>query len=462
MSNKTHETNRWIHDFIITMESALYKPNRRWFSVLIWGALLACSTVASWIRASGQEHRYKKCYHHLRRVGMQNTAIRKTFVQWLIEQMKTTLLSGIRIQLAVDDSPIKRSGPKIEGAGWHHDPTNPNAKATTCYGHSLVVMSLVVDHPLWGTISLPLSNRLYIRQEDLKKIDEAKRPEFKTKLQLLVEMVAEVYPLLNVLKMPVQLLFDRGYVSEDVFTAMSELGVEIVTRFKGNTNLYKLPKPPKEKRRGRPQKYGDSMKAEEIMRDGRRKLIRATVNVYGREELMEYKTAFLTSHVSNGRPIRIVVSRIIKMERHPNGTEVEKKGSIGTFVSTDLNLPPEEIIEGYSKRFSIEEMFKDLKEVCGLGRQQVRTLESNITSIQILMMNYALVELWAWDKDEQYLKKHRAPWDDFTRRPSHKNKRLALQIELQWMNFSTKYAKTLTPKILKDLKKSLFTQITGV
>ena len=77
-------------------------------------------------------------------------------------------------------------------------------------------------------------------------------------------------------------------------------------------------------------------------------------------------------------------------------------------------------------------------------------------------MNYAIVELWAWDKDATFLTRHRPPWDDIARRPSHKNKRMALQTEEHWAYFSAKYAKTLTPKILNDLKKRLFEQIVAV
>ncbi len=123
--------------------------------------------------------------------------------------------------------------------------------------------------------------------------------------------------------------------------------------------------------------------------------------------------------------------RIVKTEKRADGTLVEKIGSQGTFVSTDVHLTPEEVIESYSKRFSIEEMFRDLKEVCGLGKQQVRSLASNLACFQMLTMNCALVELWDWEKDETFLKRRRDPWDDFSRRPSHKNKRMALQIELQ-------------------------------
>ena len=81
MSNNPHEANNWIHMFIITMVSALYKPGRRWFSQYIVGALLACSsTVASWIRGIGDERRYKKLYH-LQRIGKQTPSILKKHIE---------------------------------------------------------------------------------------------------------------------------------------------------------------------------------------------------------------------------------------------------------------------------------------------------------------------------------------------------------------------------------------------
>lgn len=75
---------------------------------------------------------------------------------------------------------------------------------------------------------------------------------------------------------------------------------------------------------------------------------------------------------SNGRQMNCQDGRTCRR------TIVEKIGLLGTFVSTNLNLTPEEMIEGYSKRISIEEMFKDLKEICGLVKQQLRNFESNL------------------------------------------------------------------------------------
>ena len=46
-------------------------------------------------------------------------------------------------------------------------------------------------------------------------------------------------------------------------------------------------------------------------------------------------------------------------------------------ISTDATLAVKEILEGYMVRFGIEEIFKDLKDVWGWGKQELRLLESN-------------------------------------------------------------------------------------
>ena len=95
------------------------------------------------------------------------------------------------------------------------------------------------------------------------------------------------------------------------------------------------------------------------------------------------------------------------------------------FISTDLNHDEQFILEQYSRRFSIEEMFKDLKEVCGLGKQQVRNFNSVKATTDLTLMSYTLVEFWSWDKSASELTQNRGIWDDPNRRPSHKNKRQA-------------------------------------
>jgi hypothetical protein len=58
--------------------------------------------------------------------------------------------------IVLDDTPTKRYGKKVEGAGYHHNPTPGKTDAKLCFGHSWVVVTLVVNHPLFGEVSFPI------------------------------------------------------------------------------------------------------------------------------------------------------------------------------------------------------------------------------------------------------------------------------------------------------------------
>ena len=101
-----------------------------------------------------------------------------------------------RLTIALDDTPTPRYGPNVQGAGVHHNPTPGPAGSAYVYGHVFVVLGLLVAHPARGVIALPLLARLYVRKKDLPAIDPKHRPEFRTKLELAVEMLrwARLWP----------------------------------------------------------------------------------------------------------------------------------------------------------------------------------------------------------------------------------------------------------------------------
>jgi hypothetical protein len=81
-----------------------------------------------------------------------------------------------------------------------------------------------------------------------------------------------------------------------------------------------------------------------------------------------------------------------------------------------------------SSRPHIKSRRHDVKEVWGSGQQQVRNLFSNIATWHINLWLYTLVELWAWDRPaEELVPREDSPWDRTDRRPSHADRRKALQ-----------------------------------
>ncbi len=61
-----------------------------------------------------------------------------------------------RVLLVIDDTPTKRSGPQVAGAGIHHDPTPGPTGNEFCYGHVWVTLAVCVRHSLWGANGLPI------------------------------------------------------------------------------------------------------------------------------------------------------------------------------------------------------------------------------------------------------------------------------------------------------------------
>ena len=138
--------------------------------------------------------------------------------------------------------------------------------------------------------------------------------------------------------------------------------------------------------------------------------------------LKTYKTFLATYPVVGGR-IRVVLVR-------------ETDGWVAYFC-TDPNATVAQILEAVADRATIEQDFHDLKEVHGLGQQQVRHYFANIATFHITAWLHTLVELWAWNQPKSNLcDRSASPWDNPDRRPSHADRckslrRLCLQREIE-------------------------------
>src|SRR5436305_7817686 len=150
---------------------------------LLLGAALARGrrTVTAWIRAAGLSWEYRPCYTTVAAAGKQADNVS---ARLLNDAVKPLVADQQRITLALDDTPTQRYGLHVQGAGIHHNPTPGPAGSPHVYGHVFVVLGILVTHPAWGVIALPLLARLYVRKKNLPGIDPKHRPEFRAQLEL--------------------------------------------------------------------------------------------------------------------------------------------------------------------------------------------------------------------------------------------------------------------------------------
>ena len=384
-------------------------------ALLFLGAVLARGrrTVTTWIRAAKLSGHYQRCYVAVAAAGKRADRIARRL---LTEVVRPLLTGATRLTLALDDTPTKRHGPHVQGAGIHHNPTPGPAGSPYVYGHVFVVLALLVAHPAWGVVALPLLARLYVRKVDLPGIDPEHRPEFRTKLELAVELLRWAEPWLGGLGLPIWVVADGAYAKADFLKPAKALGMTVVSRLRKDAALRTLPGPRPAGKRGRPRTYGEYV-IDLAKRGGQRRGWSSdTFELYGEEAVKKYKT-FLATWRPAGGAIRVVL--------------VDEPTGWRAYFCTDTSASVADILGMVADRFSLEIAFRECKQVVGAGQQQVRFIWANVGTFHVCLWTYTMTEAWAWGREaEQLVDRSASPWDRASRRPSHADKRRAWRREL--------------------------------
>ena len=393
----------------------LHKRSALRVPLLLVGLLFASGrrTVTAWFRAAGITDDFRPAYTTVCAVGRQ---VPHMAVGTLLAVKP--LLCGPRLTVAIDDTPTARYGPEVEGAGIHHNPSPGPAGQKYVYGHVWVTLVALAKHPDWGTIALPLQAQLYIRQSDLPKLPPERRRSFRTKLQLAAEQLHWLRPWAANGYEELWVAADGAYAKRPFLRAAKQEGFTVVSRLRKDAALWSVPVPvlAEQRGRGRPPVYG-KQRLSLAKRAGHKRGWQQVECVQYNHKVVKTIKTFLATWRPAAGVIRVVL--------------VQEEDDWLPYFSTNPKATPAQVLEAMADRGSEEQMFKDVKEVEGAGQQQVRNLFSNEGCFNMNLWMYSVVEAWAWQKEEEALVDRSAsPWDSEARRPSHQDKRKALQREV--------------------------------
>jgi hypothetical protein len=421
------------------LAAGLHGRNRWRFPVVLIGILFAQGrrTVTTWLRAAGVSDDYQDYYYFLAALGCKTEKVARQLVLLLLRQLPLPE----RVLVVIDDSPTKRYGPHVEGAAIHRNPTPGPSDQTYLYGHIWVTLSLALRHPCWGAIGLPLRAMLYVRRQT--SVPSCRGWRFATKLQLAARLVEWIAPLLKQAGKQVWIVVDGGYTKRPFMKRALATGATVVGRLRKDAALRSVIVSQRQRRRGRPRKYGKERISLAKRAGQRRGWQRLECTLYGRTVTKTYKT-FLATYAPAGGLIRVVL--------------VKEDHGWYAFFCTDPDASAKEILQAFSDRATIEQNFHDTKEVWGTGQQQVCNIWSNVAVYHLNLWMHSLVELWAWDKPHEELCDRRdSPWDDAERRPSHANRRKALRRLIMQNELSTLAAARRLPRKIIQLAEQLIT-----
>ena len=400
--------------WIALLATALHARVAHRLEPLLRGAVFARGrrTVSSWLRAGGVGRAYEAYYYFVGSLGRRVVAVAAQVLRLLLDRRG----SGDRLLFALDDTPTKRYGPEIEGAGVHHNPTPGPADQKFLYGHVWVTVAWVIRHPWWGVIGLPLQALLYVRKKQIGLLRTLYGVMFRTKLEMAAELVEWLAIWLKFTGRVLWIVVDGAYASRPFMKRALVAGLVIVSRLRKNAALRSLPEPPRRgqaAKRGRKPKYGKEKISLAKRAAHRRGWQTADFVLYNKTVPKTFKT-FLATYEPVGGVIRVVLVR-------------ETDGWVA-FFCTEPTATVAEILEAVADRAAIEQDFHDIKEVHGTGQQQLRNYWANIAAYHLTLWLHTLVELWAWHRDRATLSDRSAsPWDKPDRRPSHADRCKALR-----------------------------------
>ena len=299
---------------------------------------------------------------------------------------------GETVLLGVDDTLARKRGLKMFGTGMHHDPLlSSRGYVVTNWGHSWVVLSVLVKFPLWPdrVFSLPVLFRLYLNKAKAKK----HRQKYRSKPELAVEL----------LQLLCKAHEHRRFhaVGDSAYGGQSVLGklpanCDLTSRAVLNARLYDPPAASKGGR-GRPRRRGRQLPTPKQMLQQRGRRIQLAM--YGRQQKSRVSETIARMFAVPERPLKIVAVEALAGGR---GQEA--------FYSTCIEATAEQVLTWYAMRWSVEVTFHDSKQHLGFEEPQGWSFAAVERTAPIAMLLYTLVVHWYVSAGHRDFQLETLPW----------------------------------------------------
>ena len=293
----------------------------------------------------------------------------RQFVRLILKVVKQEV-----IHLVIDDTLTLRASKKAPGSQIHHQHGNKPNLAQYVRGQCWVSLAWVIRREK-QPVALPLLTRLVPGISNTGKRVAAKT------------LIRAVYRLLDGRK--VRVLVDSWYMRRIFIESMLARGFDVIGQVRIDTRLYDEPPKRKKGQRGRPRKYGRKYTPKRI---AHLKRSMVTLPLYGKEQEVRYRSKVLMAHFLGGRLVRVVWCEFKSESGH------WKKAHL--LLSTDAKLTPEQIIEAYGERWSIESMFNQLKLSWGLKEAWQQTRQTLHRWVHLTLVGYGLIQLLGYLDDQ--------------------------------------------------------------
>jgi hypothetical protein len=289
----------------------------------------------------------------------------------LARQFVTLCLTVIQcdvVHLALDDTLTLRSSKKAPGSQCHHQHGSKPNLASFVWGQCWVSLAMVVRRKDKSPVALPALSRLIPSASNTGKLIAA---------NTLIRSVGGLFKGLKV-----RVLVDSWYMRRVFIESMCKRDFHVIGQVRIDTRLYDEPEPRQKGQRGRTRKYGEKYTSKRI---AHLKKTQVTLKLYGKDQVLRYRSKIVKARFLDGLLVKVVWCEFKSDSGNWKSTSL--------ILSTDTSLSPEEVIESYGLRWSIESMFNQLKLAWGMKEAWQQTRQTLHRWVHITMVGYGLVQL---------------------------------------------------------------------
>jgi SRSO17 transposase len=352
--------------------------------------------------------------------GKHHSAFHRIFAtaQWSLDELGLAVFRQIlpwldkeMVLLGIDDTLARKRGLKMFGVGMHHDPLlSSRGYTVTNWGHSWVVLGVIVRFPLWPdrAFCLPILFRLYLNKQKAAKHRRVyrSRPELAVQLlHLLCKRFAN---------RRFNAIADSAYGGQSVLANLPD-NCDLTSRLVLNARLYDAP-PPSRGKRGRPRRRGKKLPTPKEMLEKRAR--HTSLNIYGRRQKMRVRDTVARTFKSPDIPLRVVVVQALLGGR---GREA--------FFSTCVTASAKQVLIWYSWRWSIEQAFRDSKQHLGFEQPQGWSRRAVERTAPLAMILYSVIVLWFVEYGHRAYREIHRPWYTSKQHPSFADMLITLRRE---------------------------------
>lgn len=301
----------------------------------------------------------------------------------LFEHVVARLCPQGRVVIALDDTLAPKKGPEVFGIGSHLDPVRSTKQFRVfCFGHVWVVAAVVVNVPFsprkWA---LPVLLRLYRNKSEC----ERRGHRYRKKTELGREMVDLIAQWAT--PRDIDVVADSAYCN-DTLTRDLDKRVTVIGAIRPDAVLTAAPTEAERKATGRRRKRGKVLpKPEKIYDDKCYPWHSAELTLYGRLTTIYYKT--LQAQWYRGAGDR--VGRVVVVHTEQGAIQMR------AFFCTDGQRPPLDVLTTYAGRWSIEVLFRDIKQQLGFADSSARKQAAVERVAPFVAFAYTLLVLWFAD-----------------------------------------------------------------